>query len=176
MGNNIFTHMILFSHLSYTHTFISHPPHIYSNFNHLSGLQKFLSYSTFCLSLISGFPSSIFSPSLCLSHQFGYVQCKCNYARAENKGWSRVQSWECAAVREAESAMVCRCGWGQRAQREVPSACLWWAESLTDLWVGCVTSRDERVENLSWDFRFESLRWGTEVWVRWESLRVRTLG
>ena len=32
MGNNIIAHLIHFSHLFFTYTFISHPPHIYSNF------------------------------------------------------------------------------------------------------------------------------------------------
>ena len=68
MGNNIITHLYFFP------TF-SHPPHIYSNFQTIWSLDLKVSFlSTFCYSFIFGFPSSIFFPSLCLSHQYEYVQ------------------------------------------------------------------------------------------------------
>ena len=87
MGNNIIAHLIFFSHLSYTYTFISHP---FENLLHPHGLFKLSNnnseLSFFLILLFAKFslPSSIFSPSLCLSHQYGYVQvqlCKSSKQR-----------------------------------------------------------------------------------------------
>ena len=88
--------LILFSHLSYTYTFISHTPHIYSNFQ--TTLWTYFFPIHFLVLLEFHFRISFFkilSLSLCLSYQYAYVQEQKTKAEAECR---QIKSYEICFV------------------------------------------------------------------------------